>query len=261
MRYMPLLPYPRIWQESHILGGGPQPPHEPRDVLHRRLVDRYAQRLKELQPQLQARRIRAQRRRGPVQRLQVRKEGLHLTHRLAAPVEHRPRLRLVRHQHPLHPHPDLPHAVHHEHHRSQLRQSYPTRSAREHARRLPTRPSGRADEHEGHTGHDQENASTTALSTQRSDVEDTPRGLQRIVAMPNADFRATGSGHRSSGGACPIVGRLCTVTGRVVSAGWVRRRWWVVVVWLLNDRTVVPVAVDRVWPKSNARESVPVNDG
>src|SRR5664280_2068244 len=179
MRYMPLLPYPRIWQESHILGGGPQPPHEPRDVLHRRLVDRYAQRLKELQPQLQARRIRAQRRRGPVQRLQVRKEGLHLTHRLAAPVEHRPRLRLVRHQHPLHPHPDLPHAVHHEHHRSQLRQSYPTRSAREHARRLPTRPSGRADEHEGHTGHDQENASTTALSTQRSDVEDTPRGLQR----------------------------------------------------------------------------------
>lgn len=47
---------------------------------------------------------------------------------------------------------------------------------------------------------------------------------------PNADFRATGSGHRSSGGACPIVGRLCTVTGRVVSTGWVRRRWWVVVV-------------------------------
>jgi len=28
------------------------------------------------------------------------------------------------------------------------------------------------------------------------------------------------------------------VTGRVVSTGWVRRRWWVVVVWLLNDRTV-----------------------
>ena len=26
------------------------------------------------------------------------------------------------------------------------------------------------------------------------------------------------------------VGRLCTVTGWVVSAGWVRRRWWVVVV-------------------------------
>ena len=28
----------------------------------------------------------------------------------------------------------------------------------------------------------------------------------------------------------PDLGRLCTVTGRVVSAGWVRRRWWVVVV-------------------------------
>src|SRR5664280_603745 len=89
------------------------------------------------------------------------------------------------------------------------------------------------------------------------------RGRRRRLPQfgANADFRATGSGHRSSGGACPIEGRLCTVTGRVVSAGWVRRRWWVVVVWLLNDRTVVPVAVDRVWPKSNARESVPVNDG
>ena len=66
-------------------------------------------------------------------------------------------------------------------------------------------------------------------------VDDTDDGYIKWTMFPvhelvSADFRATGSGHRSSGGACPIVGRLCTVTGRVVSAGRVRRRWWVVVV-------------------------------
>ena len=44
---------------------------------------------------------------GPaVQRLQMRKERLHRTDRFTGRAEHRPRLRPVPHQHPLHPHPD-----------------------------------------------------------------------------------------------------------------------------------------------------------
>ena len=94
-------------QHRNVIGRGSQPRHEPRDVVHCRLVDGHAKPIKELQPQLQGRRVGPQRGRRSVQCLQMRQERLHRTDRFAGRAEHRPRLRPIRHQHPLHPHPDL----------------------------------------------------------------------------------------------------------------------------------------------------------
>ena len=94
-------------QHRDVLRRGPQPRHEPGNVFHRHLVDGHAQSIQELRPQLQARRVRADRGRGPIQRLQMRQEPLHRGHRPTARVKDSPGLRPVRHQHPLHPHRDL----------------------------------------------------------------------------------------------------------------------------------------------------------
>src|SRR5664279_54267 len=122
---------------------------EPGDMLHGDLIDTHAQPIQELQPQLQARRVRANRGRGPVQRLQMCQKRLHRGHRLAARVKDGPELRPVRHQHPLHPHRDLlPRCV-----TSTVEGSYdspdPTKSAPTHRRPSATHPT-LADPDEGH---------------------------------------------------------------------------------------------------------------
>src|SRR5664279_1430202 len=150
---------------------------EPGDMLHGDLIDTHAQPIQELQPQLQARRVRANRGRGPVQRLQMCQKRLHRGHRLAARVKDGPGLRPVRHQHPLHPHRDLlPRCV-----TSTEEGSYdspdPTKSAPTHRRPSAAHPT-LANPDDGDT--DTENASTTRAFTQRSDVKDTLKQLQRL---------------------------------------------------------------------------------
>jgi len=93
-----------VVEHGHVGRRRPQPSHEPRDVFYPRRLDLGPDLGQELGPQLQTDCVAAHRRRGSVQRLQVRQKTFDRHDRDAVIAEHCPRLRLIRHHQPLDPH-------------------------------------------------------------------------------------------------------------------------------------------------------------